>query len=113
MDSPRYSTRAVSALRHLELAAGAADNARRAMLAEAKAAQKMREAVLDVWIVAHSMRKFALADTLRDILKAGGWRIAGGHKDAKDGRADYYLEQIIESPAPSAPGGGQPTSAPG
>jgi hypothetical protein len=93
--SDRYTPAAMSALSHLEQARDAADAARRALMAEAKAAQAMRDELLHCWLAFHMAKYWTVADTLRGILKAGGWRICGGHKDAKDGRADYYLERII------------------
>jgi hypothetical protein len=93
--SDRYTPAAMSALAHLEQARESADAARRALMAEAKAAQAMRDELFRLWFDAHAAGYWDVADTMRDILKEGGWRIAGGHKDAKDGRADYYLERII------------------
>jgi cysteinyl-tRNA synthetase len=91
----RYTPAAMSALAHLEQARESADAARRALMAEAKAAQAMRDALFTFWRAERGAQNLMLADVLRNILKAGGYRIAGGHKDAKDGRADYYLERII------------------
>lgn len=91
----RYPPAAMSALSHLEQARESADAARRTLMAEAKAAQAMRRLALDYWGELRKAKEFVAADMIRDILEAGGWRIAGGHKDAKDGRADYYLERII------------------